>query len=172
MCIVIIINNSVFCIEDFLCCNSLSCIINAVFVLLFVTWLLATFAKSEGWTLTVLKMPTSTLCWIGGKLLLTVLNVDNLILGRQRYIQLSHYSLWPVLLGLNWKGVNCWHLSKSAELIQVGTQCSEIQKLSDSAWNKDWLPKRWTEALPVSVYGRGNTTDCNNCWDNYIQNFI
>ena len=106
-------------------------------------------------------MQTSTLCWIGGKLLLIVLNVDKLILGRQRYIQLSCLSLWPVLLGLSWKGVNCWHLSNSAELIQVGTQWSEIQKLSDSSWNKDWLPNQWTE----SVYGRGNTTDCNNYWD-------
>lgn len=51
---------------------------------------------------------------------------------------------------------------KSAELMQVGTWCIEIQKLSDSAWNRERLSKQWTESVTVSVYGKGNTADCNS----------
>ena len=51
-----------------------------------------------------------------------------------------------------------------AELIKAGgrTICSAIHKLIISIWNKEELPEEWKESIIVSIYKKGDKTDCNN----------
>jgi hypothetical protein len=51
-----------------------------------------------------------------------------------------------------------------AKLIKAGGEilCSEIHKLICSIWNKEELPQQWTESVIVSIYKKGDKTDCNN----------
>ena len=51
----------------------------------------------------------------------------------------------------------------TAELIKAGgrTICSEIQKLSNSIWNKEELPE-WKEFIIVPIYKKGEKADCSN----------
>ena len=39
---------------------------------------------------------------------------------------------------------------------------SEIHKLLNSIWNKEELPEEWKESITVSIYKKGDTTDCSN----------
>ena len=51
-----------------------------------------------------------------------------------------------------------------AELIKtIGTtiRC-EIHKLIISIWNKEKLPDEWKESIIVTIYKKGDKTDCNN----------
>jgi hypothetical protein len=66
-----------------------------------------------------------------------------------------------------------------AELIQAGgnTLRSEIHKLINSVWNKEELPEQWKESIIVSIYKKGDRTDCSNYRGiitviNFIQNLI
>ena len=38
---------------------------------------------------------------------------------------------------------------------------SDSQKLINSIWNKEELPE-WKESIIVSIYKKGNKTDCSN----------
>jgi hypothetical protein len=51
-----------------------------------------------------------------------------------------------------------------AEMIQTGgtTLKSEIRKLINSIWNKEELPDQWKVAIIVSIYKKGDETDCSN----------
>jgi hypothetical protein len=51
-----------------------------------------------------------------------------------------------------------------AELIKAGGEilCSEIHKLIHSIWNKEEFPQQWEESVIVSIYKKGDKTDCNN----------
>ena len=51
-----------------------------------------------------------------------------------------------------------------AELIISGgkTICFAILKLIISIWNKEELPEEWNESLIVTIYKKGDETDCNN----------
>jgi hypothetical protein len=51
-----------------------------------------------------------------------------------------------------------------AELIKAGgeTLYSEIHRLICSIWNKEELPQQWEESIIVSIYKKGDKTDCNN----------
>jgi len=51
-----------------------------------------------------------------------------------------------------------------SELIKTGgrTICSEIHKLTNSAWNKEELPVEWKESIIVHCYKKGDKTDCIN----------
>jgi len=51
-----------------------------------------------------------------------------------------------------------------AELIKAGgrTICCVIHKFIISIWNKEELPEEWKESIIVSVYKKGDKTDCNN----------
>jgi len=40
---------------------------------------------------------------------------------------------------------------------------SEINKLTNSIWNKVELPDEWKESIIVTVYKKDDKTDCNNC---------
>jgi len=42
------------------------------------------------------------------------------------------------------------------------TICYKIYKLIISILNKEELPKEWKESIMVSVYKKGNKTDCSN----------
>ena len=39
---------------------------------------------------------------------------------------------------------------------------SEISKLTDSLWNKEELSEEWKESIIVSIYKKGDKTDCSN----------
>jgi hypothetical protein len=43
-----------------------------------------------------------------------------------------------------------------------GETCSEIQELINSIWNQEELPEQWKEFIVVSVYMKGNKTDCSS----------
>jgi predicted CopG family antitoxin len=49
-------------------------------------------------------------------------------------------------------------------LINAGgrTIHSEIQKIINSIWNKEELPKEWKESNAVPIYKKGDKTDCSN----------
>jgi hypothetical protein len=51
-----------------------------------------------------------------------------------------------------------------AELIKAGGSkiCSEIHKLIISIWNRQKLPEQWKESIIVSIYRKGDKTDCSN----------
>jgi hypothetical protein len=51
-----------------------------------------------------------------------------------------------------------------AKLIKAGREklCSEIHRLNHSIWNKEELPQQWKESITVSIYKKGDKTDCNN----------
>jgi hypothetical protein len=51
-----------------------------------------------------------------------------------------------------------------AELIKAGgeTLYSEIHRLICCIWNKEELPQQWKEFIIVSIYKKGDKTDCNN----------
>jgi hypothetical protein len=51
-----------------------------------------------------------------------------------------------------------------AELIKAGgeTFYCEIYRLICSIWNKEELPWQWKESIIVSIYKKGDKTDCNN----------
>jgi hypothetical protein len=40
---------------------------------------------------------------------------------------------------------------------------SEIHRLICSIWNKEELPQQWKESIIVSIYKKGDKSDCNNC---------
>jgi hypothetical protein len=42
------------------------------------------------------------------------------------------------------------------------TICSDIDKHSNSIWNKKELPKEWKEPIIISVYKNSDKTDCSN----------
>jgi len=42
------------------------------------------------------------------------------------------------------------------------TICFAILKLIISIWNKEELPEEWNESLIVTIYKKGDETDCNN----------
>jgi hypothetical protein len=50
------------------------------------------------------------------------------------------------------------------ELIQArgNTLCSEIHELINCICNKEELPQQWKESIIVSIYKKGDETDCNN----------
>jgi hypothetical protein len=51
-----------------------------------------------------------------------------------------------------------------AELIKAGgstIRCA-IHKLIISIWNKEELPEDWKESVIVTIYKKGDKTDCNN----------
>ena len=50
------------------------------------------------------------------------------------------------------------------ELIKEGgkTILLEVHKLLISIWNKEELPEEWKESIIVSVYKKGDKTDCSN----------
>ena len=50
-------------------------------------------------------------------------------------------------------------------MIKLGgkTNRSVIHKVINSVWKKKELPEEWKEAIIVSVYNKGDKTDCNNC---------
>ena len=52
-----------------------------------------------------------------------------------------------------------------AELIKAGgrTIPYEIHKLIIYIWNKEELPEEWKESIIVSIYRKGDNTDCSNC---------
>jgi hypothetical protein len=51
-----------------------------------------------------------------------------------------------------------------AELITAGGRIirSEIHKLIISIWNKEELPEECKESVIVSIYKKGDKTDCSN----------
>jgi hypothetical protein len=51
-----------------------------------------------------------------------------------------------------------------AELIKAGGRItrSEIHKLIISIWNKEEFPEEWKESVIVSIYKKGDKTDCSN----------
>jgi hypothetical protein len=51
-----------------------------------------------------------------------------------------------------------------AELTKAGGSkiCSEIHKLINSIWNRQKLPEQWKELIIISVYKKGDKTDCSN----------
>jgi hypothetical protein len=51
-----------------------------------------------------------------------------------------------------------------AELIKAGGRIirSEIRKRIISIWNKEELPEEWKESVIVSIYKKGDETDCSN----------
>jgi len=51
-----------------------------------------------------------------------------------------------------------------AELIKAGgkTIHFEIHKLTSSIWNKEKLSEEWRESNFVSIYKKGDKTDCSN----------
>jgi len=51
-----------------------------------------------------------------------------------------------------------------AELIKAGGRiiCCEIHKLVISIWNKEELSDEWKESIILSIYKKGDKTDCNN----------
>jgi hypothetical protein len=51
-----------------------------------------------------------------------------------------------------------------AELIKAGGEilCSEIRRLVCSILNKEELPQQWKESIIISIYKKGDKTDCNN----------
>jgi hypothetical protein len=51
-----------------------------------------------------------------------------------------------------------------AELIKAGgwTIRSEIHKLTNSIWKKEELPEQWKESIIVTIYKKGDKTDCSN----------
>jgi len=51
-----------------------------------------------------------------------------------------------------------------AEMIKAGgrTICCEIHKLMISVCNKEELPDEWKESIILSIYKKGDKTDCNN----------
>jgi hypothetical protein len=51
-----------------------------------------------------------------------------------------------------------------AELIKAGGRIirSEIHKLIISIWNKEELPEEWKESVIVTIYKKGDKTDCSN----------
>jgi len=52
----------------------------------------------------------------------------------------------------------------TAELIKAGgkTIFCEIHKLIISIWNKEELPEEWKELIIVSIFKKGDKTDCSN----------
>ena len=52
----------------------------------------------------------------------------------------------------------------AAELIKVGgrTACCEIHELIKSIWNKEELTENWKESIIVSIYRKGDKTECSN----------
>jgi hypothetical protein len=53
----------------------------------------------------------------------------------------------------------------------------EIHKLIISIWIKEELPEEWKESIMVSIYKKGDKTDCSNyggisLFAKYVQNFI
>jgi len=50
------------------------------------------------------------------------------------------------------------------ELIKAGgkTICCAIHKLIISIWNKEELPEEWKESIKITIYKKGDKTDCNN----------
>ena len=51
-----------------------------------------------------------------------------------------------------------------AELIKAGgrTIYCDIHKLIISTWNKKELPEKWKESITVTIYKKGDKTDCSN----------
>src|SRR5215469_2014907 len=51
-----------------------------------------------------------------------------------------------------------------AELVKARgrTICCAIHKLIVSIWNKEELPEEWKESIIVTIYKKGDKTDCNN----------
>jgi len=51
-----------------------------------------------------------------------------------------------------------------AELIKAGgrTIFFEIHKLINSIWNKEELPEEWKDSIVISIYKKGDKTDCRN----------
>ena len=51
-----------------------------------------------------------------------------------------------------------------AKLIKAGGRAirCEIRRLVCSIWNMEELPEEWKESIIVSIYKRGDNTDCNN----------
>ena len=52
-----------------------------------------------------------------------------------------------------------------AELIKFGgkTSRSVIHKVINCIWKRKELPEEWKESIIVSIYKKGDKTDCNNC---------
>jgi hypothetical protein len=50
------------------------------------------------------------------------------------------------------------------ELIKAGgeTLRSDIHKLINSIWNKEELPDQWRQSVIITVYKKGDKTDCGN----------
>jgi hypothetical protein len=51
-------------------------------------------------------------------------------------------------------------------MIQAGDDilCSQINKLINSIWNKEELPKQWKESIIASIYKKGNTVVIIAAW--------
>jgi hypothetical protein len=51
-----------------------------------------------------------------------------------------------------------------AELIQAGGETleCEIHKLNNSIWSNGELPEQWKKSIIVTVYKKGNKSDCSN----------
>jgi hypothetical protein len=51
-----------------------------------------------------------------------------------------------------------------AEFIKAGgrTICSQIHKLINPIWEKEELPEQWKESIIVSIYKKGDKTECSN----------
>jgi hypothetical protein len=47
-----------------------------------------------------------------------------------------------------------------------------IHKLIISIWNKEELPEDWKESIIVPIHKKGDKTECNNTFANYVQNFV
>jgi hypothetical protein len=54
-----------------------------------------------------------------------------------------------------------------SELIKAGSKTifSEIHELIISIWNKEELPEEWKESITVSVFKKGDKTDCSTYRD-------
>ena len=70
------------------------------------------------------------------------------------------------------------HTARASLLCSVGKIFHCVRYLSAapriSIWNKEELPEEWKELIIVSIYKKGDKTDCGNCrayhFCSYVQN--
>ena len=119
----------------------------------------------------VIWLQTHTVLWPGEETIFLSywMYMALMMLGRQKYIQHSHWRLTRVVLRVRsyWKAkktqiTTYWSNSRRIYKRRCRPIRYEIHTLIISFWNKEELPEEWKESIIVPIYKKGDKTDCSN----------